>query len=222
MKAYLIHAIRLGLCVLFVFRINPASAQWIPTLVFPSEGAELENGCDDKSVEKRWVFDWDDCPGAEAYHLYVIGPHALYPLIDEYLINTSNYTFKSYGYIIPRNSYGWKWKVRAMIEGIWGSWSEERFFNVEPLNTHCNDEMRCIVYPNPFRDFLFIELVNEPAIENLKIHVYSSIGSIMRIEKQALRNQDKLKIDFKNFPAGTYLILIDDKRSIFKSKLVKF
>ena len=29
---------------------------------------------------------------------------------------------------------GWRWKVRALVEGIWTDWSEERTFEVAPLD----------------------------------------------------------------------------------------
>ena len=41
------------------------------------------------------------------------------------------------GYIIDANRLGWSWKVRAMANDVWGPWSEERSFSVEPLNTSC-------------------------------------------------------------------------------------
>jgi hypothetical protein len=110
----------------------------IPSLVSPSEGAVFDNGCSDHSDLIIWNFDWSDCPNVTRYHLYVIHSTATIPVIDNSNISRSYYTREDYGYISNQNCFNWKCKVRAMINGQWGRWSEERTFDVEPLNTDCN------------------------------------------------------------------------------------
>lgn len=110
----------------------------IPKLISPSNGAVLDNGCYGWSNLKTWNFDWSDCPGATCYHLYVRQyPNATIPIIDNNDITISNYTYKGYGYVIDINRFNWKWKVRAMVNGQWGPWSEERTFDVEPIDSDC-------------------------------------------------------------------------------------
>jgi len=110
----------------------------IPSLVSPSEGAVFDNGCSDHSDLIIWNFDWSDCPNVTRYHLYVIHSTATIPVIDNSNISKSSYTREDHGYISNQNCFNWKCKVRAMINGQWGRWSEERTFDVEPLNTDCN------------------------------------------------------------------------------------
>ena len=108
-----------------------------PELVSPAVGAVLDNGCSfDRSNEIQWDFDWDDVPGATAYHLIVQGAGAIYAAIDEPNIPESKYRWHRPGYIIDANSRGWRWKVRA-VDGSDTAWSTERIFHVEPNNTDC-------------------------------------------------------------------------------------
>ena len=107
-----------------------------PLLISPEEGAVLDNSRLDGSDDIVWDFDWSDCEGATQYHLYVIGPTAINPVIDHNNITSSSYQHIRHGsYIIERNRYGWTWKVRVRVGGQWSEWSEIRTFDVEPLNT---------------------------------------------------------------------------------------
>ena len=79
---------------------------------------------------------------ATYYQIYVIGPTASIPLIDE-IVTSSSYHF-SYpgGYIPDENRFDWTWWVRAGNDyGDWSYWSEGRNFDVEPLNTDCPDDI---------------------------------------------------------------------------------
>jgi predicted small lipoprotein YifL len=107
-----------------------------PLLISPEEGAVLDNGRTDGLDDIVWDFNWSDCEGATEYHLYVIGPGAIYPIINVSNISSSSYQDIRYGsYIIERNRYGWTWQVKARVAGQWTEWSEIRTFDVEPLNT---------------------------------------------------------------------------------------
>jgi len=115
----------------------------IPTLISPSEGAVLDNGCQDQSDPLEWAFDWDDCIPVTMYHLYVHHVGSEFPLINDSTITVSSYNTGGYGYIANHNLLNWHWRVRAQVNGTWGAWSEERTFEVEPLNTDC------VVCPQP-------------------------------------------------------------------------
>ncbi len=138
----------------------------IPQLLSPAEGEIMDNGCQGTSDAEVWDFDWTDVgstfqstdvvvtssthgagtcadcftylphDGEIDYHLFVIGPTAIYPVID-HTVAESSYHRVSYGYIVNRNTHGWRWKVRARIDGEWMPWSPERTFDVEPLDTDC-------------------------------------------------------------------------------------
>jgi hypothetical protein len=108
-----------------------------PYLISPEEGEVLDNGCSDFSDEATWHFDWTDCGSPENYHLYVIGQNAVNPAIDRPDLISSSYTVESSGYIADADRFGWRWRVRAKVDGKWSDWSNERTFDVEPLDTDC-------------------------------------------------------------------------------------
>jgi hypothetical protein len=110
----------------------------VPTLISPAEGAVLDNMC--PYVETDWTiwdFDWSDVAGATQYHLYVIGPPpATNPRIDIYLTASAYHFQSNAGWISDNLRLGWRWKVRAMVGGVWGPWAE-RSFDVELGITDC-------------------------------------------------------------------------------------
>jgi hypothetical protein len=83
----------------------------------------------DDTVEIVWEFAWRDCPVASKYHLYVKGPQATNPLIDDDTLTHATYVFRRSGYGIPHRK-GWTWMVRAYADGRWSDWSEQRSFDV--------------------------------------------------------------------------------------------
>jgi Tol biopolymer transport system component len=103
-------------------------------LISPAQGAVLDNGRIDGLDYTVWDFDWADFPRATRYHLYVKGSNAVIPMINN-ILTESSFHFSGTGYIIDANRFGWTWKVRAELGGIWGDWSETRTFDVEPVNT---------------------------------------------------------------------------------------
>jgi peroxiredoxin len=108
----------------------------VPILLSPRSDDALDNGLVGKSRMRIWEFAWTECPAASEYHLYVIGPHAIHPVIDAGNIWTSSYRWTSDdGYIAGPNLRGWKWKVRAKINGEWGEWSKTGTFNVMPVGS---------------------------------------------------------------------------------------
>jgi hypothetical protein len=62
----------------------------------------------------------------------VTGARATTPIINATL-TSSSYRHETKGYIADQNRLGWRWKVRALVQGIWTDWSEERTFDVAPL-----------------------------------------------------------------------------------------
>lgn len=105
------------------------------SLVSPENGAVLDNGRTDGEDCIIWDFDWADVEGATKYLLYVKGSNAKYPIINCQIFSSS-YHFESCGsYIIDHNRFDWRWKVAAYVNGNWSDWSEERYFDVEPVNT---------------------------------------------------------------------------------------
>lgn len=104
-------------------------------LIFPLNGAAMDNGRTDCQDDEVWDFDWLDVENASRYQLYVKKDTSENPVIDT-MTTRSSYHYVSPGsYIVDRNCYGWTWKVRAQVNGQWGEWSETRNFQVEKVNT---------------------------------------------------------------------------------------
>jgi hypothetical protein len=136
---------RIGLVLFLLIVLNACGNgdDWeivcIPALIAPTEGEVLDNGCSDFSDMITWHFDWSDCVGAENYHLHVIGSTAIIPAINAPALTSSELTSETPGsYIADVHRFGWKWRVRAKVNGIWGNWTPERTFDVEPLDTDCS------------------------------------------------------------------------------------
>ncbi|MCX6304595.1 MAG: hypothetical protein NT040_06485 [Bacteroidetes bacterium] len=112
----------------------------IPTLIFPISDT-LDNGVWHDSTGCKdymeWTFKWKACSGASNYHLYVIHENALNPAFDYRNIGNTSVTIYEGGWVPEANLNGWKWKVRARVDGQWGEWSEWRTFSVEPPGSDC-------------------------------------------------------------------------------------
>ncbi len=75
-----------------------------------------------------------------------------------------------------------------------------------------NTKIEVKAYPNPVVDELFIETPEGMNVKELSIRIFSLIGTEMKISKE-VENSTKVRIDFKNFPPGYYLISIRDEVS---------
>jgi hypothetical protein len=106
-----------------------------PNLISPAAGAVLDNGRQDFRDIIEWDFDWSDCTGATRYHLLVANAGGA-EKIDEQDLTTSTYHYVGENmWIAEQFRHGYTWKVRAMVGGQWGSWSETRTFDLEPVDT---------------------------------------------------------------------------------------
>jgi len=117
----------------------PASVASAPRLLAPPAGHTVRQNDPSSGCARdpfygsgyRIVFDWEDLPGASAYHLLVRHPQAVYPLVDAEL-SGSRHEYASCGFVVDGNREGWIWRVRAReAGGGWGAWSAERSFRFE-------------------------------------------------------------------------------------------
>lgn len=108
-----------------------------PRLLAPQQGTILDNGCNDRTDPMAWYFEWSEVPGASDYELLVNGPNASVPAIHESSLSALSHREQSSAYVAAHNLRGWRWKVRARVRGAWGAWSDERTFDVEPVDTDC-------------------------------------------------------------------------------------
>jgi hypothetical protein len=109
----------------------------IPALVAPLDAAILDNGCTVRENGVLWEFDWADCTGADNYHIVVTPPDPEIPTIDRPELTATSFTLLDSRSIPEEARFGWKWMVRARFGSTWSAWSEERAFDVEPINTDC-------------------------------------------------------------------------------------
>jgi len=109
----------------------------VPTLLTPEEGAVLDNGCTNGDNGTLWEFDWSDCADAEAYEFYLQVQGA--EPINRRGLTTSSFTLLDNRVIFEEARFGWFWRVRAKVDGIWHDWSPERNFDVEPADTDCTN-----------------------------------------------------------------------------------
>jgi hypothetical protein len=109
----------------------------VPSQVTPDEGAKMDNGCTNRENGILWEFDWSDCAGVEAYEFYLRQRNAQEPSVNQSTLTTSSYTVLEERVVPEESRNAWFWKVRAQVNGVWGNWSPERNFEVEPVNTDC-------------------------------------------------------------------------------------
>ena len=120
--------------IVCLISVKPMNAQ---SLVSPAAGATLDNGCNIASNPINWNFSWTRVFWARRYQIYVYHVGSSFPIINQY-VSTNSFSYESFGYIINSNTSNWRWKVRCQtIFGNWLSWTAERSFVVEPLNTDC-------------------------------------------------------------------------------------
>jgi hypothetical protein len=100
-----------------------------PALIRPEPGEVLP-----QPDAGEWLFRWEEVPGAQKYQIAVLGAKASLFLINDETTSTSFVIPQGSGYIVDRNTIGWRWCVRAQgADGQWGNWSEERLFDVAYL-----------------------------------------------------------------------------------------
>ncbi|MEM9547664.1 MAG: T9SS type A sorting domain-containing protein [Bacteroidota bacterium] len=78
-----------------------------------------------------------------------------------------------------------------------------------------NNEIDCLLYPNPFSDSFTLESEND--ILN-KVFIHNSLGEIIRSEKSILNNSHIIKMD--NIPPGVYFVTVtftNGKTKVFKA-----
>jgi len=124
------------LAALAALALSTSTQAQIVVLQQPPAGSILDNGRDgDRQDAVVWCFSWSSSASADSFQLFVKNVSAIYPVIDVEVPGTFYQHFSPGSYIAPVYEQGWYWQVRARTGGVWGPWSEQRFFSVEPVNT---------------------------------------------------------------------------------------
>ncbi|MFO0871541.1 MAG: hypothetical protein U0935_21675, partial [Pirellulales bacterium] len=100
-------------------------------LLAPPSEAVLPTGSPDRPMSPRWEFRWAAVERAEKYQLFVQSQRARLPVIDTEVSGTT-YVDTQSRQVAAMLRRDWRWKVRALVDGTWGPWSEERMFHLAP------------------------------------------------------------------------------------------
>lgn len=81
-------------------------------------------------------------------------------------------------------------------------------------------ELSAKIYPNP-NDGIFNLEINDKSMHNLELHIYSSIGAEVYIDKFKSQGKTLKQLNLKSLSKGVYFLhLNDDKGIIYKEKIV--
>jgi serine/threonine protein kinase/WD40 repeat protein/tetratricopeptide (TPR) repeat protein len=114
----------------------PADARLAPgpTLLSPAAGATLANGSLDRKKPFVWDFRWTEVPGATCYHVQIRVANDS-PRVDRATITMPSWSYSGQFYHPDHFLTGWRWRVRALVNGAWTQWSAYRAFQVAPPET---------------------------------------------------------------------------------------
>jgi hypothetical protein len=108
-----------------------------PTLLKPAAGASLDFGRSKYShlrdMSRIWEFNWSEVPGATQYHLHLFRPDGMI-FINNPTLTSSSCRVEAERFLVDWVLLDRRWKVRALVNGIWTDWSEERTFAIAPLD----------------------------------------------------------------------------------------
>jgi len=120
----------------------------------------------------------------------------------------------SSAYTVGQVDYLQKGTNVQVIEGVQHAY-EIISLAVEDLS---GKEKNILIYPNPVKDFLFIEL-NDKNLQNTSYVLFDSQG---RIVKKGNLNQQKSELDFSLMPSSVYIIQLFEKNQNIKTfKIIK-
>lgn len=118
-----------------------------PSPLSPIANQQLPNGCEVTPHPFTWNFGWNGCPGATEYNI-VIGHPNISIYKDVIVSNTTSYSFQPSQPFSSAYNENWYWRVRAKTNGVWGKFSTNATFKVEPINSACITGLRLYQHPN--------------------------------------------------------------------------
>lgn len=174
----------------FVDEAPPAQ----PALVSPEDGAI--------SIPLATTFSWETAQGAETYHIRIAEEDTfLNPIADESEIENTNFDFT-----LPEYETTYYWQVAASNSVGDSDWSEVWSFTTE-LDTGIEEigtKHELKAYPNPAKDFVFID-INSPKNTEVQVSVFNSIGGKVYSTKENLvKGKTSIKLKIEKLPPATY------------------
>ena len=81
-----------------------------------------------------------------------------------------------------------------------------------------------LIYPNPVRDIVTIELTNNFTNEGepIELHLYNMVGVDVSITKKQTISSNKLEIDMVGLPSGVYILIVPYQGDFIKRKINKY
>ena len=120
-----------------------------PELDLPEESTEMDNGCENGDDSIKWEFSWFQVQGADQYQIEILNGREELVISQTTEAHEFSYECKDNSNeisgcdIYPSDYQSWHWRVRAGNADhgdiMWSDWSETRPFNIEPLNTDCEE-----------------------------------------------------------------------------------
>jgi len=120
----------------------------------------------------------------------------------------------SSSYTVGQIDYQQKGTNAQVMEGVQHSY-EILTLAVEDLD---NKERNILLYPNPVKDFLFLDF-NKESYQDSNYVLFDSQGKLI---KKGNLTQQKSELDFSTLPSTVYIIQIFQKNQIIKTfKIIK-
>ncbi|MCG6188904.1 CotH kinase family protein [Maribellus maritimus] len=120
------------------------------------------------------------------------------------------------------DGYSLELKDPELDNALWSSWRVSEKIYGSPYHQKSLKDTDAFIYPNPFLSDIYVELGDENlAQESFKLEVYNQLGVRIKVVKVESFNA-QIHVSLASLPSGLYFFrLIPDKKSIFKSQMLK-
>ena len=112
------------------------------------------------------------------------------------------------------------WKIRTICDtagtDLLSDFSMDQFFTTLPLRTS-SEEISFTVYPNPADQVITISLPDEIR-EDATLSIYNSVGQII-YSVSPENNDNAITINISSWPAGLYLVILNDNTGMMVQKI---
>lgn len=106
---------------------------------------------------------------------------------------------------------------------LFPNFAQHYFNHIMPVDNFIEpgecDSARFIIAPNPVADFILITASNESCLLPANVRAYNSLGQLLH--EATIVDPDSTQLDFRNYAAGMYLLVIENTKKAFAFKLIK-
>lgn len=163
------------------------------------------------------VWGTEDC--TEEYILEVATDTFFTNVIVSQTTTDTTYTFTNS--LAPSTTYYWRVARRDNLNNLY--WSDIWRFNIVVVSTHdvAAYEVPAKVFPNPFRDYLMLEVQTEAKDEFIDLTFYNINGQAIKTQRFNQTGKLLLQVNTSDWSNGMYLLKIQTKNRVRTVKLVK-